>query len=148
VAGDRIGVAVRRGMDIGRIGLIGAMLALAACRAPVSTAGVDATVATPPAAPQRAATERSLQLAKFQNMSASDVVALIGEPDFRLVESPAEMWQYRSADCVVDLFLYHSGDEFRVTDEDARNRDPTRDGTRRCHDGTQVLLDHLQATRS
>ena len=80
-------------------------------------------------------------------MSADDVVALLGEPDFRRVEPPAEVWQYRGADCVVDLFLYRHGDDFRVTREDARNRDPAQPGTGGCRDGGRVLRGRMEASR-
>ncbi|HEX4113359.1 MAG TPA: hypothetical protein VH020_12560 [Stellaceae bacterium] len=83
------------------------------------------------------------KLAKFHNMRPGEVEALVGEPDFRRVEPPAELWQYRSAHCVVDFYLYGTGDAMHVIDEDARGRDPKRgDG---CDDGAQVLKDRLRA---
>ena len=33
------------------------------------------------------------------------VIALLGEPELRRPEAPAEVWQYRSDSCVADLYL-------------------------------------------
>ena len=48
---------------------------------------------------------------------ASDQVTnLLGVPDFRRLDKPAELWQYRHDKCSVDLFLYpHSGGNLSVT---------------------------------
>lgn len=115
----------------------------------------DATAAAPspsvaaqsalPAPDSQVATSAPPQLTKFHNMRASEVEALVGEPDFRRVEPPAELWQYRSAECVVDLFLYGQGDGMHVTHEDARGRNPARANSDRCGDGEQVLKKHLRA---
>gem|GEM_PF-5012679 len=37
-----------------------------------------------------------------------------GSPALLRAEGPGEMWQYRSADCVVDIFFYPSADALRV----------------------------------
>jgi len=39
-------------------------------------------------------------------LGAGDVLARFGEPDLRRAEPPAELWQYRSADCVLEVILY------------------------------------------
>lgn len=39
-------------------------------------------------------------------LDGARVSQLLGPPDFRRQDKPAEIWQYRSADCVLDLFLY------------------------------------------
>jgi hypothetical protein len=140
------------------IGLVGAGLALAGCDK-VPDLGLPppaaltphpapaAARATPSAAPPASDTVSSIpspRLTGFHNLSASQVEALVGEPDFRRVEPPAELWQYRTAECVVDLFLYGQGDAMHVTHEDARGRDPARGGTD-CGDGSQVLQNHRRA---
>jgi hypothetical protein len=99
--------------------------------APVSRANNEVATVAPP------------KLAQFHNMKAGEVEALVGEPDFRRVEPPAELWQYRSADCVVDFYLYGTGDAMHVIDEDARARNPKRGED--CSDGAQVLKDRLRA---
>jgi hypothetical protein len=45
-------------------------------------------------------------LGNLAGLAPSQVAALYGQPDFRRNDPPAEVWQYRSADCVVDLYFY------------------------------------------
>ena len=47
---------------------------------------------------------------------------MLGEPDLRRPEPPAELWQYRSADCVLDVFLYADDGRYRVVRSETRNR--------------------------
>ncbi len=50
------------------------------------------------------------------------VSQLLGPPDFRREDNPAEIWQYRSAACVLDLFLYgQGGGGWRVTHVEMRD---------------------------
>jgi hypothetical protein len=92
-----------------------------------------------------AAIPPSPQLARFRDLRATEVEALVGGPDFRRVEPPAELWQYRTADCVVDLFFYGKGDNRRVVRADGRSRDPARANDERCGDGSEVLKDRMRA---
>ncbi len=43
---------------------------------------------------------------QFLGSSGSDIAAVLGEPGLRRKEGPAEIWQYRGRNCVLDLFLY------------------------------------------
>jgi hypothetical protein len=88
----------------------------------------------------------SPQLARFRNLRAVDVEALVGSPDFRRVEPPGELWQYRTAICVVDLFFYGKGEERRVIRADGRGRDPGNANDQRCGDGSEVLRSRLRAS--
>ena len=123
------------------------VLALAGCGAPgASPSPRTAAIKAPPTVVAKAEAPPPPPpptLGEFQDMSAADVVAALGEPDFRRVEPPAEVWQYRGADCVVDLFLYHDGDGLHVAKEDARNRDPAQKDTGRCRNGTQILRSRI-----
>jgi hypothetical protein len=92
---------------------------------------------------QAAAIPTVPQLARFHDMRAADVEALVGDPDFRRVEPPAELWQYRTAECVVDLFFYGQGEDRRVVHEDARGRDPAHED-KSCGDGSEVFKDRLR----
>ena len=38
--------------------------------------------------------------------TSDHVTTLLGAPDFRRADKPAELWQYRHDKCSVDLFLY------------------------------------------
>jgi hypothetical protein len=70
----------------------------------------------PVAAPADAA------LPRLTGRTRADLAGLLGTPDFVRRDPPAEIWQYRSADCVLDLFLYPEAGEFQVTYAEARDR--------------------------
>ena len=54
-------------------------------------------------------------------LSAAAVTALLGPPDYRRRDKPAEIWQYRNDACVLDLFLYSvAGASARVNHMDFR----------------------------
>jgi hypothetical protein len=107
-------------------------------------AGCEANPNTGTAAPVGAQSPAAAVplLARFHNLSTDAVAALVGEPDFRRVEPPAELWQYRTEDCVVDLFFYGDGKDRRVVLADARGRDHPND--QHCKDGSKVLGDRLR----
>ena len=42
----------------------------------------------------------------LRGRESDQVTTLLGEPDFRRTDKPAELWQYRHDKCSVDLFLY------------------------------------------
>lgn len=48
-------------------------------------------------------------LASLEGRSAADLEALLGAPQFRRRDNPAELWQYRGEACVLDLILYPGG---------------------------------------
>lgn len=114
-------------------------LLLAGCAAN-QTAGVA------PAAPMASgqAITLSPKLARLHNKSIAEVQAMVGSPDFRRVEPPGELWQYRSRECVVDLFFFGASDDRRVVRIDGRSRDPARVTEQRCGDGSEVLKDRLR----
>ena len=45
---------------------------------------------------------------------------LLGPPRLVRRDAPAELWQYRARDCVVDLFLYQEKDGLRLLYVEAR----------------------------
>jgi hypothetical protein len=105
--------------------------ALAACSAappapPPVAAAPAATVTTEPTAAEAPAAEPAVArvpgLPVLTGMGRAELVALLGEPDFRRSEPPAELWQYRNADCVLDVFLYADGDRYRVLRSATRDR--------------------------
>jgi hypothetical protein len=51
---------------------------------------------------------------KLQNMNASQVVAMLGEPGFKREENPAQVWRYNGKSCVLELFLYRLDKDFQV----------------------------------
>ena len=73
------------------------MLTLAACAIPSQT-----TSSRSFGAPVRPVPPDSLVGLDF-----AGVIGLLGEPELRRREPPAEVWQYRNETCVVDLFFYN-----------------------------------------
>jgi hypothetical protein len=51
---------------------------------------------------------------------AGAVQRLLGPPRLVRRDAPAELWQYRARDCVVDLFLYQEKDGLRLAYVEAR----------------------------
>jgi hypothetical protein len=116
--------------------LVGSLsLVLAGC-----DANRNAGLTTPSAlTPSGEAIALSPQVARLHNKSVAEVQAMVGNPDFRRVEPPGELWQYRSRECVVDLFFYGVNDDRRVVHIDGRSRDPARVTEERCGDGSEVM---------
>ena len=82
-------------------------------------------------------------LARLNDKSIAEIQAIVGSPDFRRVEPPGELWQFRSQECVVDVFFYGAGDNRRVVRIEGRSREPGRVAEQRCSDGSEVLKDRL-----
>ena len=120
----------RKGIARG-IGIV-AVLALAACAGPQETGRLPpdqhgaAASGIPGGAPD---------LKKLGGLSEKDVRHVLGEPDFRREEPPAEIWQYRSADCVLDLFLYDDSGQYRVAYAETHDRGFTRISQTSCYAG-------------
>jgi len=110
------------GAGFGRPVLLIALAFLSACSA--SSPGTPSAV--PAVAIDRAllapAALRAPNLEKLGGLTAVEVVTLLGEPDFRRAEPPAELWQYRGAECVLDLFLYSEIGPARVVHSEIRER--------------------------
>jgi hypothetical protein len=102
--------------------------ALAACSAPAlaprppAAAAPAPSAASEPPAPAAPAAASVPDARILTGMALAEVVALLGEPDFRRSEPPAELWQYRSADCVLDLFFYADAGGYRVRRSATRDR--------------------------
>jgi hypothetical protein len=115
-------VRIGRAFDHARRGaaVLAAGLLVAACsnlpwaRGPqtVANAGTLAALGEPPA------------LDHLEGLAPGQVTALIGDPDLRRIDPPAEIWQYRSADCVLELYFYDSGTTSRMVYAEAHSRWP------------------------
>jgi hypothetical protein len=93
-------------------------MALTAC-APIG----PSAVVTGDAASLSHASLAPTQIASLGNLSKNEVLARLGQPNFTRHDPPAEIWQYRGASCVLDLFLYpENGGDLRVAH--AVSRDP------------------------
>ena len=54
--------------------------------------------------------------------SPQEVAARLGEPELKRREPPAEIWQYRTRDCVLDVYLFAESGALRVVHTEARRR--------------------------
>ena len=43
---------------------------------------------------------------RLVGMDGAEIIRLMGLPDFRRLEPPARIWQYRTKLCIVNIFLY------------------------------------------
>ncbi|MGO8916645.1 MAG: hypothetical protein ACLQJR_12130 [Stellaceae bacterium] len=101
-----------------------------------------------PAAPEPAMAAAAQPLMRpLTGLSAKEVVALLGEPDFRRAEPPAELWQYRSADCVLDLFLYGDAAGVHVIYSETRDRSLVQAGAGHCPGGGEPFVSRTRQTR-
>lgn len=118
---------VRRaiGTRHGNIAALAAGLLLAACSGDPAVTPPQAT-ATPTVLPTLAALGHPPALRDLNGLAPAQVAALIGDPDLRRVDPPAEIWQYRSADCVLDLYFYDSGTSSSMVYAEAHSRTPER----------------------
>lgn len=92
-----------------------------------------------PNGPQVASLPQADQLPGPQDLTglgADQLQALLGSPDFRRRDPPAELWQFRGPGCVLDTFLYADGaGVLRVKHVEARSRSVTRIPARDCYLG-------------
>jgi len=120
-----------------------ALALLGACSAAPSPESLSPSPsATAPPAPARPWVMR-----EFDGLSAAELVAWLGKPDFRHAEPPAELWQYRGADCVLDLFLYPQAGSERVVYSEARGRSLVQAGVGQCAGGGDAILRGSGQTR-
>jgi hypothetical protein len=103
-------------------------VAVAACTGPSDSGRVssDGRASAPSGLPD---------LKRLSGLSDNDVQRVLGEPDFRREEPPAQIWQYRSAECVLDLFLYGETGQYRVAYAETHDRGFTRVSQTNCYAG-------------
>jgi len=126
-----------------------ALSLLAACggdaaRSPPLTAGTSASV-NPLVV--TAVSTNSAELHKLMGLAGPELIAIFGEPDFRRTEPPAELWQYRSTNCVLDLFLYRDERGDHVVHAEALERGPEGSGSRPCGENIGVFGNHRPQTQ-
>ncbi len=132
----------RRGLPCRFFYIAAALVLLGAC----SAATPESPAATlPRSIAAQPATLRPAAGPTLAGLSAKEVVALFGEPDFRRDEPPAELWQYRTADCVLDLFLYSDTAGMHVVRSETRDRSLVQSGAGRCAAADPRVLRTLQS---
>jgi hypothetical protein len=103
-----------------------------AMTAPVSVPGTLHSLARPP------------EIKDLAGLKPADVLSVLGQPDLKRDEPPAELWQYRAADCVLNLFFYDDAGGYHITHAEAWQRtlaagtSPTR-----CRDEDAPIKAHL-----
>ena len=105
--------------------------------APVPTAAGAAPTPQPaPEAPETAALPPQPAIdddpARLMGLDRAGLAKLLGDPELLRREPPAEIWQYRGASCVFDVFLYEQAGRQRVTYLEARDSAARRVGARGC----------------
>lgn len=130
----------------GWIPVFAAVLLLAGCAArPVPVAETAAIAPAPvpesvtapaPDAPAGAAPDlaKPARPEDVLGLAAAAIEKLLGRPELVRRDAPAEVWQYRSESCVVDLYLYREKSDYRVAFIEARDRSAAGMTPERCFD--------------
>jgi hypothetical protein len=128
----------------GRAAAVAAAMAIAgaltACASPGGSAtATNAAVFSSPRTHQNAPDIKDLA-----GLKPADVLSMLGQPDLRRNEPPAELWQYRAADCVLNLFFYSDAGDSRLTHAEAWQRSLAGGSSpARCHDEDAPIKAHL-----
>src|SRR5487761_315896 len=129
------------GMRRSSVATLAAGLLLAACSGQPNTSSPQA-IAMPAGFSQRPA------LGALNGLAPAQVAALFGHPDLRRVDPPAEVWQYRHADCVLELYFYDSGADSRMVYAETRSRTPQRTpDAMTCSQGFGSLIPPTRQTK-
>ncbi len=77
---------------------------------------------------------RSVDSSRLVGLESAQVTGLLGAADFRRDDGPAEILQYRSPTCVLDLYLYRDdgSGEYRVKYIEARDRSLAQQAPQTC----------------
>lgn len=87
-------------------------------------------------------------LGDLNGLVPAQVAALIGDPDLRRVDPPAEVQQYRNANCVLKLYFYDSGSDSRMVYAETRSRTPQRTSdAMTCAQGSGSLTPPTRQTK-
>ena len=117
---------------------------------------VGACASTPTPAPAAQAPPDDVRVASLASssefttlggISSAAVKRLLGEPDLRRQEPPAEIWQYRSADCVLEVFLYRHQGQYRVAYAETHDRGLVRVSQSSCYVSIVAARDHARPSR-
>ncbi len=95
-------------------------------------AAPDQKTARAPVAPVASISDDPDQL---MGLAPRAVSRLLGPPSLLRTETPAQVWQYTAADCVLDIYLYAEDgtpDQSRVTYYEIRGTESPGSGARAC----------------
>jgi hypothetical protein len=118
---------------------------LAACAAPQAEMPARSGGAILGASPAVAAVPTRIpRLGELTGMQPPQIVAMFGQPDLKRDDPPAEVWQYRAADCVLNLFFYEDQQVYRLTHAETWDRSAAAGlAPARCRDEDAPLKAHL-----
>jgi len=137
----------RQAISCATVALAAALLA--ACAAPAPTRSSVVPKSPIPAAPTLPAAARVPSLQDLTGLHQSEILAMLGTPDLKRLEPPAELWQYRAADCVLNLFFYREQQGYRLVRAETWQRSLAGDATpAQCHDESAPLKAHLISLQS
>jgi len=130
--------------------IVTAML-LGACAGPAAVPPAPSTQAAPLAATPASAVAgtRLPSLRELKGLRPPEILAMLGQPELKRDESPAELWQYHAGDCVLNLFFYRDAGGYRLLSAEtwvsgtADSATPTR-----CGDGGARLRTNHVSTQS
>jgi hypothetical protein len=74
-------------------------------------------------------------------LDAGRLQGMFGPPGLVRSDAPAEIWQYSTHACVLDLFLYQDKDGMRLRYLEARDRAAQSAAARNCVDAVLALRD-------
>ncbi len=86
-----------------------------------------------------------MQPEELLGMSADQLAGLLGPADFTRNDGPAEIWQFRNSECILDVFLYRdpaARGGYRVEHVETRDRGLVRAADPPC------VADMLRARRT
>jgi hypothetical protein len=72
---------------------------------------------------------------RMKGLFAEEVEKMFGVPDFKHYDKPAEIWQYRKKECLLDIFLYidkHQSNNLRVRHAEVRGRSISKISQKNC----------------
>ena len=84
--------------------------------------------------------------ARLLGLGSRDLERVLGAPEMVRRETPAQVWQYRTGACVLDVVLYDEAGGDRVDYLEARDRSGGKIETRSCLN--QVLRGQLDVPTS
>lgn len=105
------------------LALILTTVLLGACAGPAAAPRLSTQAAPLAATPAAAvATARLPELGELKGLRPLEIVALLGQPELKRDEPPAELWQYRTTDCVLNLFFYREAGLYRLVSAESWTR--------------------------
>ncbi|CAA6605186.1 conserved exported hypothetical protein [Rhodospirillaceae bacterium LM-1] len=121
-------------MNLPRVAVgLGLALSLAACQtaepseARLALAAPSPHLSSPP-------TFSPVTPERLVGLTEIEIQGLLGQPNLRRKEAPAELWQYSGGGCVIDLYLYREGEAQKVSYVSLRDQVTGRIGGAACQE--------------